>query len=83
MEYSTQDLVMAAVRGDAVKSAEAFDALITDRIASSIQDRKMELAQRIFNNSQPDADDEDFIDEDDEESDVEVEDEDEEEDENA
>jgi len=85
MEYTTQDLVMAAIKGDAVGSAEAFNNLITDRIASSIQDRKLELAQSIFNsNQQPEEDEYEEDEEYDEDEDLEADEEDEEEeDENA
>jgi hypothetical protein len=90
MEPTTQDLVQFALKGDAIKAAGTFNDLIADKIAASIQQRKMELAQQIFNNSQEDEDnpyEEDESDlEDDQDSDLEdeeYEDEEEEEDENS
>lgn len=70
MEYTTQDLVQFAVGGNAVKAGEAFNDLIADKIASTIQSRKVELAQQIFNNQ---TDDEDNPYEEDEDEDYEEE----------
>jgi len=88
MEPTTQDLIQFALKGDAVKATGTFNDLIADKIAASIQQRKIELAQQIFNTSQVDDEDnpyeEDESDlEDEEDSDLEYEDEEEEEDENS
>lgn len=58
MEYTTQDLVQFASTGDAVKAAETFNSLVADRIASSIEAKKIELAQRIFNQNSEESDEE-------------------------
>lgn len=55
MEYSVKDLVQFAASGDAVNTADAFNSLISDKIASSIEAKKIELAQRIFNQSSEDS----------------------------
>lgn len=50
MEYTIKDIVQFAAQDNAVKTADAFDAVIMDRVVDAVQQRKVELAQRIFNN---------------------------------
>ncbi len=58
MEYSLKDIVQYASAGDALKTSDAFASLVGDRIASSIEARKVELAQQIFNSNSEETDEE-------------------------
>lgn len=51
-DYTVKDLVQFAAAGDALKTSDAFDNLVADRVIDAITAKKMELAQRIFNNAQ-------------------------------
>jgi hypothetical protein len=83
MEYTTQDLVKLSVSGDALKAAEVFNSLAAERIAASIEDKKIELAQQIFNASQDDQEDNPYDEEEQEETEDAPDVEEEEEDENS
>lgn len=56
MQPTTQDLIQSTLKRDAVTASELFNDIIADKISSSIQSRKLELAQQIFNSSQTDED---------------------------
>lgn len=79
MEYSLKDIVQYASAGDALKTSDAFASLVGDRIASSIEARKVELAQQIFNSNSEETDEEET----EEDEDQDYSEEDEETDENA
>lgn len=55
MDYTVQDIVQYAAQDNAVKAADAFDALMADRMQAAIETKRAELAQSIFNGQQASA----------------------------
>jgi hypothetical protein len=48
-KYNVPDLVINAIEKKPVEFETTFNNIIVDRISSAIEDRKMELAQTMFN----------------------------------
>lgn len=55
MDYTVQDIVQYAAQDNAVKAADAFDALMADRMQAAVDAKRTELAQAIFNGQQVSA----------------------------
>jgi hypothetical protein len=53
-EVSVQDLISLSYDQKPVEFQDAFNSLIGDKIAQAVQDKKMELAQSVFNPAGPD-----------------------------
>lgn len=47
-QYTTVDLVNYALSGDALKTANALDALLGPKIVDAIQAKKVEVAQSVY-----------------------------------
>jgi hypothetical protein len=63
-KYSVQDLIKYSYNQQPIDFENAFNSLITDKIATAIDDKKRELAGSMVTNSYgPDEDDIDPIDE--------------------
>lgn len=48
-KYGLEDLVTAAVMQQPVEFQNAFDDLVLGRIKSAVEDRKIEIAQTLYN----------------------------------
>jgi hypothetical protein len=47
-KYQIQDLINAAAQQKPIDFEQAFDDLIIDRLQSSIQDKKIQIAQQMY-----------------------------------
>lgn len=47
--FTPADIVQFAINKDAVNTTAAFDQLLGQRVADAIQNRKVEIAQTMFN----------------------------------
>ena len=47
-KYQIQDLINAAAQQKPIDFEQAFDDLIIDRLQSSIQDKKIQIAQQLY-----------------------------------
>ena len=56
-EVSVQDLISLSFDQKPVEFQQAFDSLMTDRIARAIEDKKIEVAQSIYYNQDNNEDD--------------------------
>ena len=56
-EVSVQDLISLSSDQKPVEFQQAFDSLMTDRIARAIEDKKIEVAQSIYYNQDNNEDD--------------------------
>jgi hypothetical protein len=56
-EVSVQDLISLSFDQKPVEFQQAFDSLMTDRIAKAIEDKKIEVAQSIYYNQDNNEDD--------------------------
>lgn len=54
-EYTTGDLVRFSLDQKPIEFEDAFKSIITDRIASAIDDKKLEMAKTIFNSPEQDT----------------------------
>jgi len=50
MEYEIEDLMSAAIAQKSMDFDDAFKSMMIDKITDAIKDKKIELAQGIFNN---------------------------------
>jgi predicted oxidoreductase len=48
-KYTISDLVVATVEQKPVEFEDIFGSLVADRISSAIENRKIEIAQNMFN----------------------------------
>jgi hypothetical protein len=58
-EVSAQDLIYLSFDQKPVEFQQAFDTLMTDRIAKAIEDKKLEVAQSMYYNIPDDTNDDD------------------------
>jgi len=58
-EVSAQDLISLSFDQKPVEFQQAFDTLMTDRIAKAIEDKKLEVAQSMYYNIPDDTNDDD------------------------
>jgi hypothetical protein len=54
-EYTTSDLVKFSLDQKPIEFEDAFKSLITDRIASAIDDKKTEMAKTVFSGQEEDT----------------------------
>lgn len=50
-KYTLKDLVVFGAQQKPIEFNQAFNELITDRLRSAVDDKKLELARSIFNNA--------------------------------
>lgn len=50
---TVKDLIKYSYEQKPMEFQQAFNDIITDRIAASVENRKMELAQTVFNDPEP------------------------------
>jgi hypothetical protein len=50
-KYSLEDLITSSMQQRPVDFNDAFNSLLTDRIQTAVQNKKIEIAQRIYDNS--------------------------------
>jgi hypothetical protein len=55
-EVSVQDLISLSYEQKPIEFQQAFDTLVADKIATAVNDKKMEIANSLFNN-QPASED--------------------------
>lgn len=48
-KYNISDLVISAIEKKPVEFEDAFNNIIVDRISDAVENRKMEIAQTMFN----------------------------------
>ena len=48
-KYNISDLVISAIEKKAVEFEDTFNNIIIDRISDAVENRKMEIAQTMFN----------------------------------
>ena len=51
-KYGIEDLISAAAEQKPSDFGDIFNDLIVDRLGSAIEDKKMEIARSMFNNSE-------------------------------
>lgn len=51
-EYTTFDIINAAVDGNALEVKDAFDSILADRIEELLVQKKVEIAQSYFETSE-------------------------------
>lgn len=57
-KYGLEDLVVSAIEQKPTDFEAAFDDLITDRIRSAVEAKKIEVAQRMYNYEPPEVESE-------------------------
>jgi hypothetical protein len=55
-KYTVQDLINYSYNQQPIEFGHAFDDLITDRIASAVDAKKIELSQMMFTGPEPEDD---------------------------
>jgi hypothetical protein len=56
MEHNIEDLMSSAIAQRPMDFENAFKTIMIDRITNAIDDRKVEMAKTIFNNSKDSTD---------------------------
>lgn len=59
-KYDINDLVTSAALQQPVEFQSAFDDLVLDRIRTAVENRKIEIAQAMYNNETPEDIETDF-----------------------
>jgi hypothetical protein len=72
-KYDISDLITSATLQQPVEFQSAFDSLVLDRIKTAVENRKIEVAQSMYNNETPEDIETDINDDEFGASDVELE----------
>ena len=70
-EFKVNDLIALSYGQQPIDFEQAFDSLITDRLAQAVETRKTEIAQSMFKGPEPEDDEDEKWDDDQEELDQE------------